>query len=274
MILTLKTAFLARVMHIQPIAAEYQPTRKEIHPMKHLVPNTNCSILSNPSKMPGYAFGLPAHKSCPRANGSICYGNDGCNDGCYAYERGFYKMDNVKRTQQARFDWTRESLRSAAGIALWIATMIQAILWATSKKEKVFRIHDSGDFFSPAYIRMWFEVCRQLPEVQFWAPTRVWQQPTSNDRVNGLKAFKIVGQDDAFMSELLKLAALPNVTIRPSALNFDDAPPSVPGLHAGSGASKADFVGYECPAQAQENNCGACRVCWSEKTLPVTYHKH
>lgn len=254
-------------MHIQPAAAEYQPTRKETHKMKYLVPNTNCSILSNPSKMPGFAFGLPAHRSCPRANGSIC-------DSCYA-SKGFYRMTNVQRTQQARFDWTRESLKTPAGVTLWIETMVTAIRAVTHNHlEKYFRIHDSGDFFNAAYARMWVQVCRQLPDVKFWAPTRAWQQPTCNMAVDGLKPFRVLGQEDSVMAEILKLATLPNVTIRPSALNFEDSAPRVAGLHAGSGAAETTFDGFVCPAREQGNNCGDCRHCWHEKAVPVTYHKH
>jgi hypothetical protein len=124
--------------------------------------------------MPGYAFGLPAHASCPRSNGSIC----NPKIGCYAC-RGFYRMNNVQRSQWARFEWTREMLKTDDGFKTWIDTMVNAIRYATQKTEPRFRIHDSGDFFNPRYIRAWYEVCRQLPEVKFWAPPRVWQLPVS-----------------------------------------------------------------------------------------------
>ena len=185
-------------------------------------------------------------------------------------------MTNVQSTQDARFQWTRESVKTADGQALWVETMVAAIKHATRKGEKYFRIHDSGDFFSPAYVRMWAEVCKALPEVKFWAPTRVWQMPASNASVNGLKPFRVMTAIDLMFAELLKLAALPNVTIRPSALNFGDAAPVVPGLHAGSAASDVCNVhdGLLCPAPTQGNNCGDCRVCWDLNAVPVTYHKH
>lgn len=40
------------------------------------------------------------------------------------------------------------------------------------------RIHDSGDFFSPAYVRVWIEVVRALPATKFWFYTRSWRVPT------------------------------------------------------------------------------------------------
>jgi hypothetical protein len=165
-------------------------------------------------------------------------------------------------------------MQTAAGIALWIAAMLVAIRHVTRRGEKLFRIHDSGDFFSPAYVRAWFAVCQQLPEVKFWAPTRAWQLPVSTVSDNGLKAFRVLTEADSLMAELLKLASLPNVTIRPSALNFEDAPPVVAGLHAGSAACDTQSFGHACPAPLQGNNCGSCRVCWLNPEVPVTYHKH
>ena len=34
------------------------------------------------------------------------------------------------------------------------------------------RIHASGDFYSQSYFDMWLEVCRQNPNVEFWAYTK------------------------------------------------------------------------------------------------------
>src|SRR6516162_9609523 len=69
----------------------------------------------------------------------------------------------------------------------------------TRKSEKLFRIHDSGDFFSAAYANAWYEVCRQLPDIRFWAPTRAWQLPTSTNAVDGLKPFRVLTETDSLM---------------------------------------------------------------------------
>lgn len=37
---------------------------------------------------------------------------------------------------------------------------------------KAVRIHAAGDFFNQAYFDMWLEVCREHPEVEFWAFTK------------------------------------------------------------------------------------------------------
>lgn len=103
---------------------------------KYRVPGTTVCLLSNPSKMPGLSWSLPAHRSCPRANGSIC-------DNCYA-AKGRYIMAKVRNAQNARFTWTVESMRTPEGRAFWVSTMTAAI-----RNEKYFRVHDSGDMFNP-----------------------------------------------------------------------------------------------------------------------------
>jgi len=40
------------------------------------------------------------------------------------------------------------------------------------KKAKAVRIHSSGDFFKQAYFDMWLEICRNHPDVEFWAFTK------------------------------------------------------------------------------------------------------
>ena len=220
------------------------------------VPNTNTSLLSNPSKMPGYSWGLPAHRACSRANGTIC-------QGCYA-AKGAYAWRTVNAAYETRFTWTRECMKTAEGRAEFVAVLTAAISRAT-RKQPFFRVHDSGDFFSPAYAQCWLEIMRALPNVQFWAPTRTWQQPL------GGNTFRIMGQDDPILATLREMSKLPNVTIRPSALNFGDDAPVVDGLSAGS---TADGSGKQCPAPQQGNQCGECRACWIERDTPISYRKH
>jgi hypothetical protein len=220
---------------------------------KAVVPGTTVSLLSNPSKMPGKAFGLPAHKACPRAKGSIC-------DSCYA-AKGCYSWKSSKHAQQVRFEWTRDCMRTDEGVALWVATMVQALVGET-----YFRIHDSGDFFNPRYAKAWLQVCKALPATKFWAPTRAWQGGV----MGPLPVF------DPLLNTLRELAALPNVTVRPSALDFGDLAPVVSGLHAGSTADMSDeSKAYQCPAKRlYDGHCGPCRTCWDAKSVAVNYPKH
>lgn len=56
---------------------------------------------------------------------------------------------------------------------------------------KILRVHVSGDFYSVAYIKKWYRIVRDSPDVTFFAYTRSWRLP-------------------AMRQELLRLAALPN----------------------------------------------------------------
>src|SRR3954466_6821133 len=89
------------------------------HPRFATVPNSSVRLLTQTSKMPGPSWSLPAHKACPRANGTIC-------DSCYA-SKGCYRYSAVRHAQNARFEWTVESMRATAGREQWIAHMVDGI---------------------------------------------------------------------------------------------------------------------------------------------------
>jgi hypothetical protein len=152
-------------------------------------------------------------------------------------------------------------MRTDDGMALWVSVMVAALV-----KEEYFRIHDSGDFFNTRYAKAWVMVCKALPATKFWAPTRAWQGGV----MGALPVY------DPLLNALRELAALPNVTVRPSALNFGDLPPVVAGLHAGSTADLDDSAEvYQCPAKAlYDGHCGPCRACWENKSVSVNYPKH
>lgn len=262
------------------------------------------ALLTNPSKMPGMSWSLPAGNvqmgvaegTCPGAvpgEGSTCFG-------CYANPEsvklsksgkpmrrgGNYDRFSVRRAQSARRAWTLDCLSTKEGRDTWVAVMTAAVTWgsrtyqsedyaawqekyrdaiclpdyamppakpdASSPRQKWFRWHDSGDVFSPRYADMINAVCASLPDVRFWLPTRSWH---NTPRI---------------LRQLVVLAELPNVAVRPSALFLQENAPRVQGLDAGTGV-KSD--GYTCPASSQGNACLSCRKCWS-KTAPVYYHLH
>ena len=114
--------------------------------------------LSKPSKMPGWAYGLPA-KECKtgsklaKVKGSVC-------DGCYAL-KGCYVFKVVQDAQYKRL----KAIRSP----LWVGAMSLII---NSKKSKYFRWHDSGDVQDEAHLMKIFAVCKSTPTVKHWMPTR------------------------------------------------------------------------------------------------------
>jgi hypothetical protein len=169
-------------------------------------------------------------------------------------------MPNVARAQQRRFDWVRDCLKTAEGTDAFVSTMATAI---TDAGNVYFRGHDSGDFFSPAYVRAWIRICRALPDVRFWFPTRTW-------RVLGMRNLSDATRSSWALA-LSELAGLPNVRLRPSALFFNAPAPRVAGFSAGTTARDE---GFTCPAVQQGNVCGSCRVCWDAPETEVSYHRH
>ena len=214
---------------------------------KFKVPETTSGLLTFTDKMPGASWSTPAKRACPGALfdlGSICAS-------CYARKGNYTRWNAIQIAQERRFQWTLQCLKTIDGTETWVNTMVTAITFYT-RNDPFFRVHDSGDLFSPKYTRAWIEVCRRLPNVNFWFPTRSYRLP--------------------WVDIIRELAALPNVTIRPSALYFEDPAPIIDGLHAGTTATATS--GFTCPAPLQGNKCADCRACWLFKTTEVSYHKH
>jgi hypothetical protein len=228
---------------------DYERARAELHGQRvrphgrvQFVPGSNFMLLSRPTKMPGPSWSLPAGAACPfmvvKGLHSIC-------GSCYAL-RGRYASEQTFLAADARFSWVRDCLKTPEGTDQFVDVMVEAIGQAGYR---YMRVHDAGDLFSEAYTRAWTRICAELPRVQFWFPTRSWQAP--------------------WVLAIIALNALPNVTVRPSALYFGEAPPVIAGLAAGTTA-RPDH--YTCPAPLQGNACERCRVCWDEPDREVSYH--
>ena len=114
--------------------------------------------LSKPSKMPGWAYGIPA-RECKTGSKLVKVKGSTC-EGCYAL-KGCYVFPVVQAAQYKRLD----SIKHPA----WVKAMTALI---NSKKSKFFRWHDSGDVQSVKHLAKIFEVCRRSPDVQHWMPTR------------------------------------------------------------------------------------------------------
>ncbi len=114
--------------------------------------------LSKPSKMPGWAYGLPA-KECKtgsklrKVKDSVCYN-------CYAL-KGCYVFAVVQAAQYRRLAATKSPL--------WTGAMALLI---NSKKSKEFRWHDSRDVQDEEHLLKIFAVCKLTPDVKHWMPTR------------------------------------------------------------------------------------------------------
>ena len=114
--------------------------------------------LSNPSKMPGWSYGLPA-KECKTGSklraipGSVCFN-------CYAM-KGCYVFKSVQEAQYKRLASIKHPL--------WTGAMSVLI---NSKKSKWFRWHDSGDVQDEDHLLKIFAICKLTPKKRHWMPTR------------------------------------------------------------------------------------------------------
>lgn len=223
---------------------------------KAYVPGTTTLLLTDASKMPSASWSLPAREACPwslSGEHTIC-------SVCYADKGSYTVYPSVKRAQRARFAWVRECLKTTEGTDSFVSTMVDVI---SRTRNPYFRVHDSGDLFSPAYTWAWVRIVQALPQVKFWFPTRSWRPLTMSKLNPSIRM--------SWELALLALAAEPNVTVRPSALFLNSPAPRIPGLQAGSTAANE---GYNCPAHAQNNECGSCRACWDSPDLAISYRVH
>ena len=191
--------------------------------------------LSSPSKMPGYAYNLPAWRCITGVKrqagpGSVCAG-------CYAM-KGRYRFRNVKEALERR----QQSLVHPQ----WVDAMV-VLVTHYSKKVPFFRWHDSGDLQGVDHLMNIFEVCNRTPQVQHWMPTR---------EVKLLKGIQ---------PEVVPK----NLIIRVSSHMIDQGP-----VNSWPHTSTVVQAGKTCPAAEQGNACGDCRQCWDKSVSNVAYPKH
>ena len=224
------------------------------------------TLLSWTTDMQCWSWSLPAMDSCPMAYFKIHPdGRPAICDSCYAVTNR-YGFNNVAEAQWKRYIWTIHLLQHDR--QFWIQTMAAAI--DRSTKNGFFRGHDSGDFFQVDYIDAWHDVCRSLPHIKFWFPTRAWTAPG--------KKWKVA---------LARLHSLDNVIVRPSALHFDHASPDVDTLGAGSSAHTTEEHGRTisldtiehklCPKSLVKGaSCEStgCRSCWDGGKVSYYVHGH
>lgn len=124
-------------------------------------------------------------------------GNGMLHFDCYA-EGGQYSTGQVQYAQLMRFAWVKMALEDGTFVPVmdWAVKNANYYLGGKGKiktdeldengdpiyvpvrgerdGQKYFRLHDSGDFFSVAYIEAWRRVAELNPDVIFWAPSRLW----------------------------------------------------------------------------------------------------
>lgn len=110
-------------------------------------------------------WNIPAIKTCPNCSA--------CKDLCYARkaERLYPKCLPC-----------RERNLAASKRSDFVQDMIHLIDQSVKRYGiKVFRIHESGDFYSQAYADKWSDIAAALPEIQFWAYSKSPHRPVAKN---------------------------------------------------------------------------------------------
>lgn len=200
--------------------------------------------LSNPSKMPSYAWSIPAvdcvtGSKLRKIPGSTC-------SACYALS-GMYRFPAVKNAMERRLKAWREDPRFVEAFIFVLKTLDER-----GRLKGVFRFFDSGDLQSVDMLTQFNEIASALPNIKFWLPTRE------------LKLVK----------EWLKKGNSPvaNLFIKISHPMIGGRFNSMPEGLSFTTVDHIDSDIFSCPASTQENKCGTCRTCWSHTN--VSYHLH
>lgn len=123
---------------------------------------TQNSKLKKTSKKLGlrvFNFGIPAYKS---ASGKLtCPMADSCVKFCYA-KKGAYIWSNVKPAFEKRYQLSKTDM--------FVDAMNAEI---RKKKPDYVRVHDSGDYYSRAYLKKWIDIANSNPNVRFYSYTNM-----------------------------------------------------------------------------------------------------
>lgn len=197
--------------------------------------------LGEPSKMPGYAYGISATKckvggALQKVEGSVCHK-------CYAL-KGHYTHKGVKACHAKRL--------ASLDHPQWVDAMVFMIKF---RKARWFRWHDSGDLQSVLHLCRIIEVAKQCRGTKFWLPTR----------------------ETGMVKQFLNMGGVvpDNLIIRVSAAMIDGEPPE--GFkHTSTVVRERPMFGHiaSCPAQFNNNQCGKCRQCWDGRVRNVSYPVH
>ena len=227
-------------------AAKTRPERRDDAPttfrlMSKKEARAICGSLSEPSKMPGHGYALPAQR-CRLGSLLELVPKTVCHY-CYAL-RGRYLFPTVKAAMEKRY--------TSLSDPRWVEA-VSTLIYRSG--DRYFRWNDSGDLRDLEHLRKIVRVCLNLPRVKFWLPTREYQT---------VEAYRRMGS---------RIPA--NLCIRYSAHLVDGFPPvryglPTSGVHSGKIALPPAV--HVCPAPKQNMKCGNCRDCWDRSVKIVSHH--
>lgn len=199
---------------------------------KKLVPNADTNFI---------IWNIPARVTCPHATAM-------CKKYCYAVKAETAYKDclpsrrrNLEETKADTFvrDMTYTILKVAAG---------------SRKKNLIVRIHESGDFYNPAYTGKWLEImrnCADVPGIKFIAYTK------------SFPFFDGVKLPDVFALRASIWADTPAAFLEMIARN---------GWNTYSAVEK--FTDADTFHQCRCEDCATCGKCWDNGTHEINCEIH
>jgi len=106
-----------------------------------------------------FNFSIPAYKT--KSGRVTCPFAGGCQKFCYAQKGNYTRFPIVQELMEKKYELTKKNT--------FIPLMNEEI---KKKKATHIRIHDSGDFYSPAYLQKWVDIATQNTNVIFYAYTK------------------------------------------------------------------------------------------------------
>jgi len=165
-----------------------------------------------------------------------------CLVNCYAC-KGRYIRDSVREAMSYR---TLETL-----MPHFAPAMVSEI---KRLRNKVVRIHSSGDFYSLEYLRKWIAIAKACPECTFFTYTRTWHLPE-------------------FLPHLQELASLQNVTVWCSVDPSDKVIPDWDKIAYIEGSK--DAPSPNCLKQHEKGeSCRTCKRCYDGTNKAITFLVH
>jgi len=223
-------------------------------------------MLSDPDKMPEFAFNIPAQE-CKAGAHMVDLEGFICHD-CYALpdvDENGKRLSN--RGGRYKFNVVQEALYRRFEFAMNNSYFIDVMSYLIGKKVKEkFRWFDSGDLQSEKMLDDICRICRNTPHILHWLPTKEWKMA------------------EKYIMSGNKIPR--NLDLRLSALKVDGDPPYALAKRLGLNTSTVmspevweKFVatkekGIRCPSSLNDNKCGTCKACWTDEVVNVGYKGH
>ena len=136
-------------------------TKKEV---KKLLGTGNSKLVKTGNELGVKIFNFSIPAGNDKITGKItCPFAAECLKLCYA-KKGAYAWSNVQLALHERYTASKE--------ADFVARVTSELAKVKPGKQIYIRVHDSGDFYSPAYFAKWLEIARLNPSVRFYAYTK------------------------------------------------------------------------------------------------------